>query len=87
MDITITLPESWKAFIDAEVAAGGHGSTSEYIELLLTEARLRQGRREVESLLDEAVQRGEPREWTQQTLEAIRQRVHDQLAQQPGKVP
>ena len=37
--VTISLPESLKAFVETEVATKGFGNVSEYFRTLLREAR------------------------------------------------
>jgi putative addiction module CopG family antidote len=86
MELKITLDESWKAFIDAEIAGGMHESAADYIHWLLMQAKLRKHRDKIEALLEEGLTSGEPREWTKETVEEIKRRVHEQPAEQGGKV-
>jgi len=81
MKLNITLPEDYKRFIDAEVAAGGHESPAEYIQSLLMQAVLRRNRDKVDALLLTGLTSGEPKVWTDETVESIRRRV---LPQQPA---
>ncbi|WP_445637796.1 hypothetical protein NSTC745_02985 [Nostoc sp. DSM 114161] len=37
----ISLPESMKAFVDEQVAKGGYGSVSEYLQELIFQVQLR----------------------------------------------
>lgn len=85
MDLTITLPENWKSFIDAEVAAGGHGSAAEYVETLLMQEKLRKARDKVEALLEEGLSSGPSEEWTKEDWEAIRRQIHERHACRAGK--
>lgn len=39
----ISLPESMKAFVDEQVAKGGYGSVSEYLQELIFQDRQRKG--------------------------------------------
>ena len=87
MDMNITLPESWKSFIDAEVAAGGHGSAAEYLHTLLMQAKLRKARDKVEALLDEGLNSGPATEWTKQDWEEIRREIHQRHARRDGNAP
>jgi antitoxin ParD1/3/4 len=85
MGVTITLPESLKAFIDAEVASGGYADASGYVqELLLKESRKQQERERIEALLEEGLNSGEATEWTTQDWEFIRREVQQRLAKRNG---
>jgi antitoxin ParD1/3/4 len=88
MGLTITLPESLKAFVEAEVAAGGHADATGYIQdLLLKESRKHKGREKVEALLEEGINSGESTEWTSQDWEFIRREVQQRLAKKNGSIP
>jgi antitoxin ParD1/3/4 len=49
--ITISLPESLKAFVDAQVATRGFGNVSEYFRSLLREAQAKEQEARLEELL------------------------------------
>lgn len=51
MEVTLSIPESLKDFIEAEVAAGGHGTAENYIQALLLEVRKWKAPEHVEALL------------------------------------
>jgi antitoxin ParD1/3/4 len=86
--ITITLPESLKSVLDAEVAAGGYADPTSYIhELVLKESRQRQARDRVEALLEEGLNSGEAAEWTAQDWEEIRRQVQQRLTAANGNAP
>jgi antitoxin ParD1/3/4 len=88
MPVTITLPESLKAFIDAEVASGGYPDASGYVqELLLKESRRQKERERIEALLEEGLNSGEPTEWTAQSLERHKRELTERHAQRNGKTP
>ncbi len=53
--LTISLPDSLKTFIDAEVAAKGFGNVSEYIRTLLREAQAKEQEARLEALLLEGL--------------------------------
>ena len=63
--LNVSLPESLKALVEHEVASGGYVSASEFIRQLLREAFERKSRRQqLESLLIEGLESGEPLEPT-----------------------
>jgi antitoxin ParD1/3/4 len=75
--LTISLPESLKAFIDTEVQTKGYGNVSEYVRSLLRAARDKAAETRLESLLLEGLASGEPRDltpefWTRLKSDAAR---------------
>ncbi|BDI14929.1 hypothetical protein ANSO36C_07310 [Nostoc cf. commune SO-36] len=69
-NINISLPESMKAFIDEQVAQGGYGSVSEYLQELITQDQKRKMQEHIEELLIAGLESGEAievnDEWWQQ---------------------
>jgi antitoxin ParD1/3/4 len=57
--VTISLPESLKAFIDRQLAAKGYGNVSEYFRSLLREAQQAEEDARLESLLLEGLAGGD----------------------------
>jgi len=72
--VTISLPETLKAFIDEQVAQGGYGSVSEYLRCLIRDDRKRRDEAKLEAMLLEGLESGSS-EVTPETWEAIRQEV------------
>jgi antitoxin ParD1/3/4 len=58
--VTISLPESLKQFVDAQVATKGYGNVSEYFRSLLREAQEREAEARLEALLLEGLASGDP---------------------------
>jgi antitoxin ParD1/3/4 len=56
--VTISLPESLKEFIDAEVQTKGYGNVSEYVRGLLREAQAKDADARLEALLLEGLASG-----------------------------
>jgi antitoxin ParD1/3/4 len=53
--VTISLPESLKEFVDAQVANKGYGTVSEYFRNLLREAQQKEADARLEALLLEGL--------------------------------
>jgi antitoxin ParD1/3/4 len=53
--LTISLPNSLKAFIDSQLATKGYGNVSEYVRSLLRDAQAREEDAQLESLLLEGL--------------------------------
>jgi antitoxin ParD1/3/4 len=58
--VTISLPESLKQFVDAQVASKGYDDVSEYFHSLLREAQEREADARLEALLLEGLASGDP---------------------------
>ena len=56
--VTISLPDSLKTFIEAQLATKGYGNVSEYFRSLLREAQERQEEARLETLLVEGLVTG-----------------------------
>jgi antitoxin ParD1/3/4 len=73
--VTISLPESLKAFIDQQLATKGYGNVSEYFRSLLREAQKEEEDARLEALLLEGLASGDdshatPAFWKGLKLEA-----------------
>jgi antitoxin ParD1/3/4 len=58
--VTISLPESLKQFVDAQVASKGYGNVSEYFRSLLRDAQQKEADARLEALLLEGLASGDP---------------------------
>ena len=73
--VTISLPESLKAFIDHQMATKGYGNVSEYFRSLLREAQKDEEDARLEALLLEGLASGDdipvtPEFWKELKVEA-----------------
>jgi antitoxin ParD1/3/4 len=53
--VTISLPESLKAFVDVQIATKGYGNVSEYFRSLLRDAQAKEADARLETLLLEGL--------------------------------
>lgn len=53
--LTISLPDSLKAFIDAQLATKGYGNVSEYVRSLLRDAQAKEEESRLETMLLEGL--------------------------------
>lgn len=72
--ITISLPDSLKAFIDEQVSQEGFGTVSEYLRALVRDKQKRTAQTRLESLLLEGLQ-SEASEMTEDDWKDIREEV------------
>jgi antitoxin ParD1/3/4 len=84
-NITIALTEPLKAFVDAQAAQRGFSTASAFIEELVREARQRATFEEVEGLLQEGLDSGEPVPVTAADWEQAREKVRAHHRQHSGK--
>jgi len=74
--VTISLPDSLKAFVDRQLATKGYGNVSEYFRTLLREAQAQEEDTRLETLLLEGLSGAEdialtPEFWKDLKSEAI----------------
>ena len=53
--VTISLPDSLKTFVDAQISTKGYGNVSEYFRSLLRDARAKEEENRIETLLLEGL--------------------------------
>jgi antitoxin ParD1/3/4 len=74
--LNISLPESMREFIDRQIDSGGYSTASEYIRHLIRLDQERAEKKQIEKLLLEGLNSGEPVEitddwWSQKRTELI----------------
>ena len=84
--MNISLPDEMKAFIEAQAAAKGFGTVSEYMRALVREVQERTTRREhVDALLLEGLESGPATPLTNSDWETIRREVKKRHASRQGR--
>ncbi len=73
-DIRISLSDSCKALVDAEVADGSYASVSECIDALVLAGAKAKAQEKLEALLLEGLE-GEDIEWTDANWDELRRRI------------
>lgn len=73
--VSITLSDSLKEFVEAQVATGNYASAGDYVLALLRAAQKRQAWDKVEALVLEGLNSGETLEVTEEYWEAKRRRL------------
>ena len=79
--VTISLPESLKAFIDHQLATKGYGNVSEYFRSLLREARKEEEDARLETLLLEGLASGEDIQMTPEFWKDLKAEAREIVAQ------
>ena len=78
--VTISLPESLKAFVERQLASKGYGNVSEYFRTLLREAQAKEEDARLEALLLEGLTSGKDIPLTKEFWSALKAEA-SQLAQ------
>ena len=63
--MSFALPESMRAYIDARVASGHYGNTSEYIRDLIRKDQAEEAKARLRALIEEGLLSGPARPWSQ----------------------
>ena len=82
--ITISLPDSLKAYIEERVSAEGFGTVSEYLRALVREQQKRTAQQHLESLLAAGLQ-SEASEMTQEDWADIRAEIRRRHQKRPPR--
>ena len=78
--MNISLPNSMKTFVEAEVMEGGYSTTSEYFRALVREAQKRKEEARLEALLLEGLHSGDSTPMTEEDWEDIRRELRERAA-------
>lgn len=78
--MNISLPDDLKAFVDAQVADHGYGSTSEYLRELIRQNRRAQAAETLRKLIAEGLASGSAGEVTAETFEQMRDELRRRYA-------
>jgi len=78
--INISLPPALKDWVEAQVAAGGYGTTSEFFRQLLRAEKQRQLREQIDENLHSALDGGEATSMSKKDWEGIRREGRKRIA-------
>jgi antitoxin ParD1/3/4 len=59
-NMNVSLPDSLKDYVEEQVAAGGYGTSSEYLRELIRADKKRKAQERLEALLLEGLESGDP---------------------------
>ncbi|RUM22066.1 type II toxin-antitoxin system ParD family antitoxin [Rhizobium vallis] len=83
--VTISLPDSLKAFVESQMASKGYGNVSEYFRGLVRDAQERENEARLEALLLEGLASGNAMEATPTFWSDLRKEAAQLLATQNKK--
>jgi antitoxin ParD1/3/4 len=82
--MNISLPDPMKEYVEERVSAGAYSSTSEYVRELVRADQKRHAKEQLEQILLNAVNSGDPFEVTPEMLEDIKLKLRTRSAQRNG---
>ena len=73
--MNISLPDPMRKYVEEQVSAGGYSSASEYVRELVRADQKRRDKEQLEQLLINSLNSGEPIEITPEMLDDVRRRL------------
>lgn len=73
--MNISLPDPMKQFVEEQVSAGAYSSASEYVRELVRADQKRHAKEQLEQIMLNAINSGDPIEITPEMIEEVRQRL------------
>jgi antitoxin ParD1/3/4 len=83
--LNISLPQSLKDFVENQVQQHGYSTPSEYVRELLRQDQKRRAEDQIEALLLEGLQSGDPIEITPEYWEAKRKSLIERHTRKTGR--
>jgi antitoxin ParD1/3/4 len=84
--MNISLPDPMKQYVEEQVSAGAYSSASEYVRELVRADQKRHAKEQLEQILLNAINSGDPIDVTPEMVEEVRQRLRARAAQRkPAK--
>ena len=84
--MNISLPDPMKQYVEEQVNTGGYSSASEYVRELVRADQKRRDKEQLEQLLINSLNSGEPIEITPEMLDDVRRRLRTRAkARKPAK--
>jgi antitoxin ParD1/3/4 len=77
--LQISLPETASRFIEEQIAAGHHGSASDYVLSLVEQARIQAAKEKLAGLIREGMDSGEGEEVTDEYWERFDRKLKAEL--------
>jgi antitoxin ParD1/3/4 len=79
--MNISLPDPMKQYVEEQVTAGAYSSASEYVRELVRADQKRNAKEQLEQVLLNAINSGDPIEVTAEMIDEVRQRLRARAAQ------
>jgi antitoxin ParD1/3/4 len=82
--MNISLPDPMKEFVEERVSAGAYSSASEYVRELVRADQKRHAKEQLEQILLNAMNSGDPFEVTPEMLEDVKHKLRARSVQRNG---
>jgi len=79
--MNISLPDPMKQYVEEQVSAGGYSSASEYVRELVRADQKRRAKEELEQILMNAMNSGDPIDITPEVVEDVKRRLRARAVQ------
>jgi antitoxin ParD1/3/4 len=79
--MNISLPDPMKQYVEEQVSAGGYSSASEYVRELVRADQKRRAKEELEQILMNAMNSGDPIGITPEVVEDVKRRLRARAVQ------
>jgi antitoxin ParD1/3/4 len=79
--MNISLPDLMKQYVEEQVSAGGYSSASEYVRELVRADQKRRAKEELEQILLNAMNSGDPIDVTSEMVEDVKRRLRARVVQ------
>jgi antitoxin ParD1/3/4 len=76
--LNISLPETMRVYVEEKIKNEGYGTISEYVRELIRADQKRKEQGELEAVLVNALNRGEPAEFSERTWDNLKAKVRGQ---------
>jgi antitoxin ParD1/3/4 len=84
--MNISLPDPMKQYVEEQVSAGAYSSASEYVRELVRADQKRHAKEQLEQILLNAINSGDPIDVTPEMIDEVRQRLRARAApRKPAK--
>lgn len=83
--MTVTLTKDQRAFVEEQIAEGGHRSASAYLKALLAAERRRKAEEKLVAMVREAEESGPATPMTREDWENLRRKAMTRLAEEKAK--
>jgi antitoxin ParD1/3/4 len=79
--MNISLPDPMKQYVEEQVSAGAYSSASEYVRELVRADQKRHAKEQLEQILLNAINSGDPIDVTSEMVEDVREKLRTRAAQ------
>ena len=83
--MNVSLPDEMKAFVEAQAAKEGFGTTSEYLRSVIRDVQKQQAKQALEAKLREAIESGPAEPMTREDWDELERKVWERHHREPSR--